>query len=160
VPEVVRAVAVPQGDRRSGWALTEDGEPVVATTLGLLLPGRALVPWADVERATWQRPVLQVRELAPGAAPVSGTGRVTMLRLTEDDGGLPQLVHAGVTGSVAWSTRVRFEPAGGARVVGRRQSGSDDLRWQTVYDEGTDTADPRVRAQAQAFVERSRRTIG
>ncbi|HWH29110.1 MAG TPA: hypothetical protein VNU26_09135 [Mycobacteriales bacterium] len=160
VPDVVRAAAVPRGDRRVAWALTDDGRPVVVTTLGLLLPGGDLLPWAQVEHVGWQRPVLTVDELAPGAAPVGGTGRTTVLRLVDDDGGLPDAVRAGVSGSVAWSTHVRLQPTGGVRVVGRRQPGSDDLQWQTVYDAGTDVADPAVRAQAAAVVARSRRTIG
>jgi hypothetical protein len=160
VPDAVAAVLVPAGDRRTGWALTEQGQPVVTTTLGLLLPGRELVPWTTVERAGWQRPVLTVVELQPGAAPVSGAGRTTVLRLAEDDGGVPELVQAGVTGSVAWSTSVRLVPSGGVRVVGRRRPGSDQLDWQTVFDPGTDVHDPARRAQAAAVVERSRRTIG
>jgi hypothetical protein len=92
---------------------------------------------------------------------VSGAGRTTVLRLDEDaDGALADAVHAGVTSSVAWSTHVRLQPAGGARVVGRRQPGTDALAWQVVYDAGTDVHDPVVRAQAQAVVDRSRRTIG
>lgn len=160
VPDVVRAATVPPGDRRVAWALTEDGEPVVATTLGLLLPGRELVAWDRIEHVGWQRPVLTVDELAPGTAPVSGTGRTTVLRLSDDDGGLPDAVRAGVGGSVAWSTHVRLQPDGGLRVVGRRRPGSDDLQWQTVFDPGTNVTDPAVRAQAEAFVARSRRTIG
>lgn len=161
VPEAVRALLLPAGERRLGWALTADGAPVVATASHLLLPGREPLPWGAVERAGWQRPVLTVVEVAPGAAPVSGTGPTTVLRLDEEaDGGLADAVHARVTSSVAWSTHVRFPSGGGARVVGRRRSGTDELAWQVVYDAGTDVHDPTVRAQAQAVVERSRRTIG
>lgn len=160
VPDVVRAVPVPSGDRRLAWTTTADGAPVVVTGRGLLLPGRELVSWTEVERVGWQRPVLTVVELQPHAAPVSGAGRTTVLELAEDDGGVPDLVRSGVTGSVAWSTHVRLAPQGGVRVVGRRRSGSDDLEWQTVFDPGTDVADPAVRAQADAVVARSRRTIG
>ncbi|HVM28905.1 MAG TPA: hypothetical protein VM433_14700 [Mycobacteriales bacterium] len=160
VPVAVRAVRVPAGDRRTGWALTRDGQPVVTTSQGLLLPGRELVPWAGIERVGWQRPVLTVLELPSGAAPVSGAGTTTTLHLADDDGGLPDLVHAGVTSSVAWSTHVRLQPAGGVRVVGRRRAGAERLVWQTVFDAGTDVHDPRVRAQADAVVARSQRTIG
>jgi hypothetical protein len=161
VPDAVRALALPPGERRLGWALTRDGDPVVATAASLLLPGRDPLPWSAVERAGWQRPVMTVVEVAPGAAPVSGTGRTTVLHLDDDaEAGLVDAVHAGVTSSVAWSTHVRFRPAGGARVVGRRRAGEDVLDWQVVYDAGTDVHDPQVRAQAQAVVERSRRSIG
>ena len=156
VPDVVRAVPVPPGDRRVAWALTTDGRPVVATERGLVLPSRDLVAWADVERAVWRRPELLVVELAQ----VSGTGRATSVVLADDDGGLPDVVQAGVTSSVAWTTHVRFEPGGGVRVVGRRRPGQDLLDWQVVFDAGTDPADPHARAQAEQVVARARRTVG
>ena len=160
IPDVVRGVALPAGDRRLAWALTTDGLPVVATTSALLLPGSEPVAWADVERATWLRPMLTVVRLADGPAPISGTGRETVLELSDDDGALPDVVQTGVTSSVAWTTRVRLPSGGGARVVGRRRSGREDLDWQVVYDPGTDVLDPAVRALAEAVVTRSRRSIG
>jgi hypothetical protein len=156
----VRAVALEAGDRRTAWALTTDGSPVVATERGLVLPGCERVDWADVERAGWQRPVLTVVETAVDDPRVAGTGRTTTLTMQDDDGGLPDVVHAGVTSSVAWSSHVRFSPAGGARVVGRRRHDQELFDWQVVYDPGTDVDDPHVRAQAEAVVLRSRRTVG
>jgi hypothetical protein len=156
VPDSVRAVAMEAGDRRVAWTLTADGRPVVATERGLVLPGRERVDWADVERAGWQRPVLTVVE----SAEVAGSGRTTTVTLQEPDGGVPDVVHAGVTGSVGWTTHVRLQPAGGARVVGRRRPGLEDLDWQVVYDPGTDLADPQVREQAEAVVLQARRTVG
>ena len=60
VPEVVSAVQLEPGERRSAWGLTPGGEPVVATDLGLRLPGAPRLDWHDVEKATWARPVLTV----------------------------------------------------------------------------------------------------
>jgi hypothetical protein len=156
VPDSVRAVQVEAGDRRVAWTLTTDGQPVVATERGLVLPRRPRVDWADLERAGWQRPVLTVVE----SAEVFGSGRTTTLTLQEPDGGIPDVVHAGVTSSVGWTTHVRLQPAGGARVVGRRRPGWEHLDWQVVYDPGTDLGDPQVRAQAEAVVLRARRTVG
>lgn len=156
VPDVVRAVQLDAGDRRTAWALTDDGRPVVATATGLVLPGRTPVAWADVERAGWRRPVLTVVEVAE----VAGTGTTTSITLQDDDGGLPDVVHSGVTGSVAWTTHVRLRPAGGVRVVGRRRPGFELLDWQLVYDPGTDLADPSVRAQAEQALATARRTVG
>lgn len=156
----MRGVVLPPGDRRTAWALTADGRPVVATQQGLVLPGRERVDWADVERAGWQRPVLTVVESAVAEPRVAGTGRTTTVTLEDDDGGLPEAVRAGVTSSVAWSSRVRLAPAGGARVVGRRRPGREALDWHVVYDPGTDPADPAVRAAAEEHVVRARRTVG
>lgn len=159
MPDVVRAAGVPEGDRRVAWALTPGGEAVVVTERGVLLPGRELLVWSAVERAVWKRPVLTLLQLEPGAAPISGAGRQVVVELVDDDGGVPDAVQAGVTGSVAWTTHLRL-PAGGVRVVGRRRPGEDVLDWQTVYDPGTDVHDPEVRRQGEALVARSRRTIG
>ena len=156
MPDVVRGVALEAGDRRVAWALTEDGQAVVITERGLVLPGRSRTDWADVERAGWQRPVLTVVE----SAEVAGAGCTTTLRLREDDGGVPDVVRAGVTSSVAWSTHVRLQPAGGVRVVGRRRPGRETFDWQLVYDPGTDLADPAVRAQAEQAALLARRTVG
>jgi hypothetical protein len=45
-------------------------------------------------------------------------------------------------------------------VVGRRRHGQELFDWQVIYDPGTDVADPQVRAQAEAVVLRSRRSVG
>lgn len=160
VPDAVRAVALPPGERRVAWTLTADGRPVVVARDVLLLPEREPVEWADVERVTWLRPLLSVVEVAAGRTAVSGSGRETALELTDDDGGVPDQVRSAVTSSVAWSTHVRFPTGGGARVVGRRRPGREELDWQVVYDPGTDVLDPAVRARAEAVVASSRRTIG
>lgn len=156
LPEVVRAVPVEPGDRRTAWALAGDGEPVVATERGLVLPGRERVDWADVERVVWQRPVLTIVE----SATVAGTGRTTTVTLQQDDGGVPDVVRSGVTSSVGWTQHVRLQPDGGARVVGRRRHGQELFDWQVVYDVGTDPDDPRIQAQAEQVVLRARRTVG
>jgi hypothetical protein len=156
VPDVVRTVALEQGDRRVAWALTDDGRPVVATERGLVLPGRPRVDWSDVERAGWQRPALTVVE----SSEVAGSGCTTTVVLADDDGGLPEVVRAGVSSSVAWSRHVRLVPTGGVRVVGRRRPGQELLDWQCVYDPGTDVSDPEIRAQAESVVLRARRSVG
>jgi hypothetical protein len=156
VPDAVRAVRLEPGDRRVAWAVTVDAEPVVATGRGLVLPGRDLLAWADVERVVWRRPELRVLELAE----VAGSGRATTVVLEGEDGGLPDVVQAGVTGSVAWTTHLRVQPQGGVRVVGRRRPGLELLDWLVVYDEGTDPRDPGIRAQAEQVVARARRTVG
>lgn len=155
VPDVVKAVELPGGERRLDWALTDDGRPVVATTEGLRLPGRGLVLWRDVERAGWERPLLTVREVAE----VTETGTLTELVLA-DEGDLPRVVRDRVTGSVAWATTARLSPSGGVRIVGRRVPDAEDLHWQLVFDQGVDPSDPLVRAQAEGALAAARRAIG
>ena len=155
VPPPVQAVALPTGERRLAWALTADGEPVLATDEALVLPDGSRLPWHVVEKVTWQRPRLTVLEVET----VEGTGARHLLEL-EDDGDLPEVVRTRVTASVAWSSHARLSPRGGVRIVGRRRPGLELLDWQLVYDPGTDLADPLVRAQAEELLEGARRTIG
>lgn len=155
VPAVVKAVALEPGERRTAWALTSSGDPVVATDLGLRIPGSERLAWPDVEKAVWKRPLLEVVRVAA----VSGTGTAWRLPL-EDEGDLPETVRSSVTASVAWSTHVALHPDGGVRVVGRRRPGRDALDWQLVFDRGTDPDDPELQRQAQAHLLEARRTIG
>ncbi len=155
VPEVVSAVRLDPGERRSAWGLTTDGEPVVATDLGLRLPGASRFDWHDVEKATWARPVLTVVRVAE----IAGAGERRSVRL-EQEGTLPDAVRSAVSGSVGWSSHYRLRPGGGVRVVGRRRPGQDLLDWQLVYDPGTDLDDPLVREQADELLLTARRTVG
>jgi hypothetical protein len=155
VPDVVTAVSLPPRERRLAWALTVDGQPVVATGESLLLPDGTVLPWGQVEKAVWQAPLLTVRE----SADVEGTGALHQVRLDEERD-LPAVVYARVTASVAWSRHERLSPSGGVRLVGRRQSGRDQLDWQLVYDAGTDVGDPLIREQAQRMLLEAQRTIG
>ena len=155
VPEVVSAVPLDPGERRSAWGLTADGAPVVATDLGLRLPGAPRFDWHDVEKATWARPVLTVVRVAE----IAGAGEHRSVRL-EQEGTLPDAVRSAVSGSVGWSSHYRLRPRGGVRVVGRRRPGQDLLDWQLVYDPGTDLDDPLVRAQADELLLTARRTVG
>jgi len=155
VPPAVKALVLPPGERRLAWALTEQGDPVVATDTVLLLPGREPLPWEQVERAGWQRPRLTVLEVAE----VEGSGTRSVLDLV-DAGDLPEIIRTRVTSSVAWSTHTRLAPRGGVRVVGRRVEGRETLLWQLVYDRGTDLQDPLVRAQAEQLLSGARTTLG
>lgn len=155
VPEVVRAVALERGERRTAWGTTVQGDPLVATDLGLHVPDGTTIAWPDVEKATWARPWLEVTEVAP----ISGTGRRWRFELDQENV-LPDAVRSAVTASVAWSTHVGLHPVGGVRVVGRRRPGHELLDWQLVYDRGTDVDDPVVRTQAEAVLADARRTIG
>ena len=155
VPEVVAAVELEPGERRTAWGLTPGGEPVVATDLGLRLPGAERLDWPDVEKASWQRPRLTVVRVSS----VAGAGERRSVQL-EQEGDLPDAVRGAVTDSVAWSAHYRLSPSGGVRVVGRRRPAQELLDWQLVYDPGTDQADPLVQQQAGELLLSARRTVG
>lgn len=155
LPEAVRAVALQPGERRLAHGLTPTGQAVVATDLALHLPRSGRVAWADVEKATWRRPQLTVVQVSR----VEGSGPREAFELVDDDR-LADVVRSQVTASVGWSDHVRLAPSGGVRVVGRRRPGRELLDWQLVFDVGTDPDDPALREQAEAVVERARRTIG
>ena len=157
VPDPVRAVTLPAGEHRVAWALTTDGLPVVATDRGLRLPDRALLPWEGIERASFAQPVLTLTELAL----VEGSGARHALELDLDGvTDLPEVVRTRVAASVAWSSHLRLVPAGGVRIVGRRQPGLEVLDWQLVFDRDTDPHDAGLRAQAEQHLEAARRTVG
>ena len=155
-PAAVTAVPLEPGERRLAWALTMTGEAVVATDLGLRLPGGSRIDWPDVERVSWQRPQLTVH----GIAPVAGAGSRRQVALDDEDGGLPEVVRSQVTASIGWSRHHQLQPGGGVRVVGRRRPGRELLDWQLVYDRDTDPADEGQRAQAEALLLDARRTVG
>ena len=155
VPAGVRSIALLPGERRLAWGLAGDGVALVATPTRLLLPGAESLDWTMIEKAVWRPPVLTVTEVAE----VEGTGRERTFTIGED-ARLAEVVRARVTSSVAWSDRRKLDPRGAVRVVGRRVPGEDALRWQLVFDRQTDLSDPLVRAQARAFLDAVRRTIG
>ena len=151
-PEAVRRLRVDA--RRLAWGVTPDGTPVVATETALHV-GDEHVAWVQVEKAIWAPPLLTVTEVAE----VEGTGTRRVLHL-EDQRGLAEVVRARVTSSVGWTDRRRLVPEGVIRVVGRRVPGEDALLWQVVWLEGTDPADPLLRAQAEQVVAELRATLG
>lgn len=127
----------------------------MASDLALHLPRSGRVEWADVEKATWRRPLLTVQQVAA----VAGSGVHEQVQLVDEDQ-LADVVNAQVRASIGWQDHVRLTPAGGVRVVGRRRPGRELLDWQLVFDVGTDPDQPGLRGQAEAVVTRARRTIG
>ena len=152
LPEAVRSLRL--DERRLAWGLTDRGTAVVATPTSLLA-GDLVLPWSSIAKASWDQPVLTVREVAE----LEDGGTTHRFALVEDDR-LAEVVRAQVTSSVAWSDVRRLQPRGKVRVVARRVPGQDALLWQTVWLEGADPGDPVLRAQAEALVAALRGTIG
>ena len=119
------------------------GKHVVATSLGLWLPGdegHRRVSWHLVSKATWSGGALVVVEAeetgVAGAAVLLRDLAATRLPLTEP-GRLPEVVQRRVTGSIR--TRHHQDlPGGGAWFVQRRVPGQDGVVLQVRPDEGTD----------------------
>jgi hypothetical protein len=152
VPQVVKDLRTPE--RRIAWGLTADGLPLVATG-STLYAGLLELAWVDVEKVSWQPPLLTVTEVAE----VEGAGATHTWEVAED-ARLAETVRARVTSSIGWTGRRALGLAGHVRLVGRRVPDRDPLRWQVVFEAGTDPQDPRLRAQAELLVEELRRTIG
>ncbi|MDP9101411.1 MAG: hypothetical protein M3N21_04605 [Actinomycetota bacterium] len=153
---MVSAVDLPDGDRRVAWALTTGGAPIVAGEHSLVLPGEQPLAWWEVARVTWSRPHMTVVEVAE----IEGESRRWELQLAPDDGGLPEVVRARVTASVAWSSSYQLTGGGSVRMVGRRRPDQETLHWQLVFERAQDHQDVGRRVQAQQLLDQARRTIG
>jgi hypothetical protein len=140
------------GERVLAWARLGAGSAVVATNLGLFLPGSgARLGWHEIHKATWDGKELTV--VAAGLverreeyAVVANLPPVSVV--PADPGDLPQVVRTRVTRSVALSSHHRV-PGGGVRVVARRVPGVDGLAWTVRYDDATGRRGPGV-AEATA----------
>ncbi len=148
-------MALEPGERCLAWALTADGGAVVATDLGLHLPGAPRLDWPDIERVSWKHPVLVVLQVAL----VEGSGERRDVELSEARN-VPEVVRSRVVESIAWSEHHRLAPAGGVRIVGRRRPDRELLDWQLVYDRDTGPPDDRQRVHAEALLLAARRAIG
>lgn len=146
--------ALSPGERVLAWAAASGGA-VVATNLGLFLPGFAdRLGWHEIHKATWSGEDLSV---VPATVVAMHDGydemadRPASVYRLPDPGDLPDEVRARVIRSVAYSTHHRL-PGGGVRVVARRVPGVDGLRWAVRYDLGT----PRDETAAASLVAAAR----
>jgi hypothetical protein len=149
-----------QDERVVAWATAADGGAVLATPLGLWLPGAAgRIEWHLVDKATWRDGVLTVvsaRDTGGGVLDELPP-RSVRLAVPRD---LPRTVRARVEQTIASTRRYRLPSGGGVRVVGRRVPGQDGVTWQQVFDPGVDRDDPAVRAAAAEMVAQSRSLLG
>ncbi|MEG3635598.1 hypothetical protein [Micromonospora palythoicola] len=149
-------------ERVLAWAAAGNGEGdgvVVATNLGLWLPGRGhRIGWHDVVKAVWSGRELTV---TPGERVAERDGYLVVAELPAerylllDPGDLPHQVRTRVTRSVAY-TQHHALPGGSGRVVGRRVPGSDGLTWMVHYDPGTPADAADVLAETDRLVAAAR----
>jgi hypothetical protein len=147
-------------ERVVAWATAAGGGAVLATPLGIWLPGAPeRIPWHLVDKATWRDGALTIV-----AARDTGAGvleelppRSVRIAVPRD---LPNTVRVRVERTIASSRHHRLPAGGGVRVVGRRVPGQDGVTWQLVFDRGVDRHDPAVRAAADDVVRQSRSFLG
>ncbi|MGV9979041.1 hypothetical protein ACWDUH_15300 [Micromonospora wenchangensis] len=142
----------------AGGGAAGDGV-LVATNLGLWLPGRAeRLGWHDILKAVWSGRELTVTPAATAAERdgylvVADGPAETYLLL--DPGDLPHQVRARVTRSVAY-TQQHPVPGGSGRIAARRVAGADGLTWTVRYDPGTPVDADEVRAETDQLVAAAR----
>lgn len=128
-------------------ASTPDGA-LLATTLGLWLPGTGRVGWHLVSKASWTGSMLVVvvaQESGTAGEAVLLVDRPPRRLALPQPGRVPEVVHRRVTASIV-ARYHRELPGGGAWFVQRRVSGVDGTILQVRPDPGTD--DHAVRAVA------------
>lgn len=142
-------------ERVVSWASAAGGQVVLATQRGLWLPDDDgelhRLEWHQINKAVWgdgDLVLTEAVEVSPGVV-VDGSPTVLEIETPRD---LPKTVHRRVTGSVAVTEYHELSAGGGVRIVARRVSGADGLRWVLKYDRGTATADPAVRAEAEGLL--------
>ncbi|GAB7047735.1 hypothetical protein [Catenuloplanes indicus] len=156
-PPAAQRPALDRDERILTWASTSTEGVVVVTNRGLWLPGQNRLGWHEILKAVWSGRELtvtagRVAEERDGYTVVVDEPTISTLLLAP--GHVPHQVQVRVTKSVA-ITHHHELPGGGVRVVARRVSGVDGLRWTARYDPGTPADAPRVdelvaRARADA----------
>ncbi len=137
-----------EDERVVAWARMTEHAAVVATNLGLFLPGRrSRLGWHEIHKAVWTgrelvvTPATLVEQRQEYVVVADGAPLTVTL---PEPGELPHVVRTRVTGSVSFSSHQPV-PGGGVRVVARKVPSMDGLRWAARYDEGTDPFAPEVR---------------
>lgn len=134
--------------RPLAWAPVA-GDWVIADAQTLHLPHREALPWAQVVRAAWDDPVLELQ--LP-----EGPYRLVI----ERPGNIPEVVNERVKASVVVQHHVPLRGDKGVRLVARRTPGTTDVTWRVTFDTGLDPQDPDLRSMADAALQDLRTTLG
>jgi len=157
-PKIVATLLRP-GERVMGWGLGPeqlDGQPtvVVCSNVAFHAPGYTeAILWEDIARANWDDPILEI------AAIVEGKPRFTRVNL-DQPGAVPDVVYERVTATIVTQQHVMLDGDKGARLVARRPVGSDQIRWNVIFDSGVNAADPKLRAIADDKLRQFRESAG
>jgi hypothetical protein len=151
-------------ERILAWAGATADDVVVVTNRGIWLPDRPQrLGWHEIHKATWsgrQLTLVPADEVAEqdGYSIVVDAAPVAYTLLDPDR--VPEQVRIRVTRSVAYSAHHQLPGQGGARVVARRVSGVNGLRWTVRLDPGTSTEDPEIAALTGQLVAQGRAGTG
>ena len=153
------------GDERVlAWAGATGDDIVVVTNLGVWLPQAAeRLGWHEIHKATWsgrQLALVAAREVAhdDGYAVMEDLPPLVVTLLDPDK--VPEQVRARVNKSVAYTSHHPLPDGGGVRVVARRVSGVNGLRWTVRYDEADDREVPGVPEATAELVAQARASTG
>jgi hypothetical protein len=150
LPVALKPALEPE-ERMLTWAAVGEDRAMVATNLGLWLPGSGRpaatrLGWHEIHKAAWSGRELRITpaEVAEERDDylVLVDGPVAGFLLLEP-GELPDQVRTRVTKSVAYTAHHQLN-VGGVRVVGRRVPGRNGLTWSVRYDSGTPVSLPAV----------------
>jgi hypothetical protein len=151
-----RLPALDRDERVIAWADAGSDTVVIATNLGLWLPGKEeRLGWHEVHKATWSAPTLTV---TPAERVGEGDGYQVMADLPEvaltldEPDEVPLRVRERVTRSVAHTAHHALPGGGGVRVVARRVPRVDGVTWHVRYDEDMDATDDEVVAATAELV--------
>jgi hypothetical protein len=155
------ALAVLDRDERVvAWASAPGGAAVLATQLGLWLPGSPdRLPWHLIDKATWRDGILTVIPAVDTGDGVLAEQGPRAVRLSVPRN-LPHTVRVRVEKAIAFTRHHPIQGRTGVRVVGRRVPGRDGVSWQLVFDPGLDPRDPETRTKADAYVDQARAELG
>jgi hypothetical protein len=139
-------------ERVLAWAAVGDGEPIVATNLGLWWPDEPprLIPWHLVDKAVWSEAGLAVTE-AELVDDLLLVDRPPLAVTLTDPRKLPLVVRRRVEANVVRSQSVLLSD-GAARIVGRKVSGQDGLAYWARLEPGTPD-NSAVRAELRDLIE-------
>ncbi len=159
------APTLERDERVITWARAEDGGAVVVTNRGLWLPGvNVRIGWHEIHKAAWADGTLTVIGSTADPRPeyaLAVDAPPTSVRLKEP-GAVPRRVRERVNNSVAFTSVYPVAGGGSARVVARRVSGQDGLRWSVRLEGGSAAnyeADPLVREMVDELVASAKASI-
>lgn len=151
-------------ERIVAWAGATGDDVVVATNFGLWLPGGGeRLGWHEIHKATWsgrQLALVAAREVAEADGYTVMEDLPALVLTLLDPDHVPEQVRARVNRSVAYTSHHPLPDGGGVRVVGRRVSGVNGLRWTVRYDEGADRDTPGVKEATAELVAQARAGAG